>query len=323
LTLLDSIVDGVITLRQESKKSYICRELFFNKLRGIPIDCPRYCFSLYNGIFFALDSSFDLNLIERLKNNVPKHRGFDFEETTDLPNDKNLPYLYRNTFLNEIINGSNIVTMEFDSRIPDELILSILFRTIFSWIVSAKPVLINNFEWGFYSILKKILLFFVHPEKVNDSLLNEKLDFFKLYKEYVAKNEQNDSPNENKSNLNGFEISINKIIPAVYKNNNKITNHHDVLNIIDGNNTKNLISDFKFIDRIKKIHNIHNLVVIKNRFSRDYNNNNNNVLLSEGNYFKFYLRGNNIIIKSIGSSKRIYGAFNQNDDLIVDWYPLI
>jgi hypothetical protein len=323
LTLLDSIVDGVITLRQESKKSYTYRELFFNKLRGIPIDCPRYCFSLYNGIFFALDSSSDLNLIERLKNNELKHGGFDFKETTDMPNDKNKPYQSPNTFLNEIINGSNIVTMEFDSRIPNELILSVLFRTIFSWIVSAKPVLINNFEWGFYSILKKILLFYLHPEKVNDSLVDEKLDFCKIYKDYVSKNEQNNLPKENKSNLDEIEISVNKIIPAVYKNNNKNTNHLDVLNIIDGNNTKNLISDFKFIDRIKKIHNIHNLVIIKNRFSQDYNYNNNNVLLSEGNYFKVYLRRNNIIIKSISPSKQIYGAFNQNDDLFVDWYPLI
>jgi KaiC/GvpD/RAD55 family RecA-like ATPase len=323
LTLLDSIVDGVITLRQESKKSFTCRELFFNKLRGIPIGCPRYCFSLYNGIFFALDSSSDLNLIERFKNNELKHSGFDFKETTDLPNDKTKPYQSPNTFLNEIINGSNIVTMEFDSRIPDELILSVLFRTIFSWVVSAKPVFINNFEWGFYSILKKILLFFVHPEKADDLLLNEKLDFFKIYKEYVAKNEQNSSSKENKSNLDEFEISVNKIIPTVYKNNNKNTNRHDVLNIIDGNNTKNLISDFKFIDRIKRIHNIHNLVIIKNRLSKDYDTNNNNVLLSEGNYFKIYLRGNNIIIKSIGPSKQIYGAFNQNDDLFVDWYPLI
>ena len=326
LTLLDSIVDGVITLRQDSKKSYTYRELFFNKLRGIPIDCTKYCFSLYNGIFFALDSSSELNLIEKFKNNELKHNGFDFKETTYLPNDKNKPYQSPNTILNEIINGNKIVTTEFDSRIPNELISSVLFRTIFSWIVSARPVLINNFEWGFYSILKKILLFSIQTEKVNDLLLNEKLDFFKIYKDYVANNEQNNSPQENKSNLDNFEALINNIIPAVYSNSNSNSNsinHNDVLNIIDGNNTKNLISDFKFIDRIKSLHSIHNLVIIKNGFSQDHNINNNNVLLSEGNYFKIYLKGNNIIIKSIGPSKRIYGAFNQNDDLFVDWYPLI
>jgi hypothetical protein len=212
--------------------------------------------------------------------------------------------------------------MEFDSRIPNELILSVLFRTLFSRIVSAKPVLINNFQWGFYSILRKILLFFVHPEKVNDLLLNEKLDFFKIYKEYVANNEQNNSPKENKSNLDEFEVSINNIIPSVYNNNNNM-NHHGILNIIDGNNTKDLISDFKFIDRIKRLHNIHNLVIIKNVSPQDHNNSNNNVLLSEGNYFKVYLKGNNIIMKSISPSKRIYGAFSQSDDLFVDWYPLI
>ncbi len=322
LTLLDSIVDGVITLRQELKKTYTYRELFFNKLRGITIDCPKYCFSLYNGIFFALDSSSDLNLIEKFKKNKLNYNGLNFKEITYLPDDKNKPYQSPNTVLNEIINGSSIVTMEFDSQIPNELILSILFGPLFSCIVSAKPVFINNFEWGFYSLLKKILLFFVQPEKVNDLLFNEKLNFFKIYKEYVAKKEQNNSPKENLGNLDLFDVSINNIISTVHKNTDKNISHNGVLNIIDGNNSKNLISDFEFIDRLKRIHNVHNLIIIKNRFAKDYGNNNNNILLSEGNYFKIFLKGNNVIIKSLIPSKRIYGAFNQNEDLFVDWYPL-
>lgn len=322
LTLLDSIVDGVITLRQESKKSYTFRELSYNKLRGIPIDCPKYCFSLYNGIFFSLDSASDLNLIEKVKSHELKHNGFDFKGITDLLNDKNKPFPSPNTFLNELINGSNLLSIEFDSRIPNELILSVLFRTLFSWIVSAKTVLINNFQWDFYSILKKILFLFIQPEKVKDLLFNEKLDFFKIYNEYVANSERNNSPKGNKSNSNEFEASINNIISAFYKNNNNM-NHQGVLNIIDGNSTNSLINDFNFVDCIKKLSNIHNLVIIKNMFSPDNNGNNNNALLSEGNYFKVYLKGNNIIIKSINPSKRIYGAFNQNDALFVDWYPLI
>ena len=113
-------------------------------------------------------------------------------------------------------------------------------------------------------------------------------------------------------------------MPAVYNNNNNNNNrnHQDVLNIIDGNKAKNYFSDFKFVDRIKRIHNIHNLVILKNRFSKDHDINSNPVLLSEGNYFKICLKGNNVIIKSVRPSKQVYGAFNQNDDLFVDWYPL-
>src|ERR687893_9822 len=55
-TLLDSIVDGVITLNNEFEKSNQYRELHINKLRGLSVNCPKYYFSLFSGMFFALDS---------------------------------------------------------------------------------------------------------------------------------------------------------------------------------------------------------------------------------------------------------------------------
>ena len=54
-TLLDSIVDGVITLKNEFKQPNQYRKLFINKLRGISINCSKYYFSLSDGFFFVLD----------------------------------------------------------------------------------------------------------------------------------------------------------------------------------------------------------------------------------------------------------------------------
>ncbi len=323
-TLLDSIVDGVITLTQEFKKSYIYRELFFNKLRGVSVVCPKYYFSLYNGIFFALDSSSNLNLIERFKNNEPKYNEFNIKEILDSTYNKDKPCPPKNTILSEIINGNNITTMEFDSKIPNELILSVLFKPLFSWIVSNKPVLINNFEWNFYSILKKFLLFFVSPEIVNDLLLNEKLDFFKMYKDYFVNNEQNYSHRENNEGLDEVGVSISKTMSDILQNASKNLNHDNILNIVDGDNTKKLFSNLKFINRLKRSTNIHNLIIIKtNGFPKGYNkNNNNNALLSEGNYYKIIFKGKNILMKPIDPSKRIYGAFSENNNLFLDWYPL-
>ncbi len=327
LTLLDSIVDGVITLRQELKKSHTHRELFFNKLRGISIDCPKYYFSLHNGLFFALDSASGLNLMEKFKNNEPKHDGFYIKEKTiDSQNNKDKPYQSLNTVLNETINSSNLTTMEFDSRMSNELILSLLFKPLFSWIESGKPISISNFEWNFYSVLKKFLLFFASPKLTNDLLLNEKFDLFEIYKDYIVSNEQYNSHEESHGNLDEFEASISKTISDALKKTGKKPNHDSVLNIIDGNNTNHLFSNLKFIDSLKKNANIHNLIVIKkNRFpKKDYNNinNNNNPLLSEGNYFKIVFEGKNIMLKSINPSKGIYGAYIENNGLFVGWYPL-
>ena len=69
-TLLDSIVDGVITLKYEFKNSNYYRKLFINKLRGISMDCTRYNFSLFKGLFSIIDSIDDLNIFEKLKINT-------------------------------------------------------------------------------------------------------------------------------------------------------------------------------------------------------------------------------------------------------------
>jgi KaiC/GvpD/RAD55 family RecA-like ATPase len=58
--ILDSIVDGIITLKREDK-STIIRKLFINKLRGISINCSKYYFSLFDGFFYVFDSYTDLN----------------------------------------------------------------------------------------------------------------------------------------------------------------------------------------------------------------------------------------------------------------------
>jgi hypothetical protein len=80
----------------------------------------------------------------------------------------------------------------------------------------------------------------------------------------------------------------------------------------------------KIIDCLKKNPNIHNLIIIKNTYSTDEDNNKViNALVSEGNYFKIVLKGKNIIIKSISPTKGIFGAFNENNGMFVDWYPLV
>jgi KaiC/GvpD/RAD55 family RecA-like ATPase len=314
ITLLDSIVDGVITLTHKFKKSNQYRELFINKLRGIAIDYPKYYFSLFNGLFFVFDSLNDLNIFEKLKIKKYSQKKLRF-------NKNKLYFKYckfhknQNIFINELLNSNKLVTMDFDPDIHNDLILSILAKPLFCWIVSDNPVLINNFQWNFYSLLKKVMLFFIQPELVDNNLLNEKFDFSKFNTNYDINGEQNNTFNENKGNFENFETSINKFLSQIHKNTNK-NHNYNILNLIDGNNFSHLFSNLKFFDVLKRS-SANNLIILKNRSHTD-----NKMLLSESNYYKIILKGKHIFIKSTNPSQPMYGVINEKDNLFVDWYPL-
>ncbi|MBA3749747.1 MAG: AAA family ATPase [Nitrosopumilus sp.] len=314
VTLLDSIVDGVITLTNDFKKSTYSRELFINKLRGISIDCPRYYYSLFNGIFSVFNSLNDINIFEKVKlkkfylNKLGFNKDRIFLKHCKSPKNQN-------TFLNDLLNNNKIVTMEFDPSIQNELILSIIIRPLFCRIISDSPVSVNNFQWNFYSLLKKFMLFFIQPEFLDKNLLNEQLDFSKLINNYKTIDEQNNIHKESKDNFENFETSLNKFISQISKNSSK-KQKFNILNIMDGNNFDHLFSNFKFIEVLKRS-SANNLVVLKNRPCMDIE-----VLLSESNYYKIILKGKNILIQSINSSRHTYGVLDEKDSLFVNWSPL-
>jgi KaiC/GvpD/RAD55 family RecA-like ATPase len=67
LGILDSIVDGVVTLDNSISDSTSNRQLTINKLRGLPIRCSSYSYSLYGGVFYTSDIIKDLNIISALE----------------------------------------------------------------------------------------------------------------------------------------------------------------------------------------------------------------------------------------------------------------
>ena len=81
--------------------------------------------------------------------------------------------------------------MEFDSNLNNELILSILLKPLFCWIVSDNMILINHFDWNFYSMLKNIMHFFVSPDLLDNNLLNKQLNYLKFVADYNDDYEDN------------------------------------------------------------------------------------------------------------------------------------
>ena len=319
-TLLDSIVDGVITLKHEFRNQNHYRKLFIDKLRGIPIECAKYYFSIFNGLFFAFDTLNDLNLFEKFQIN-------QFSQNKFVINKNKLINRYckyqkkNNDFLIEAFNSNKLVTMEFDSNLNNELILSTLLKPLFCWIISNNLILINNFSCNFYSILKKIMLFLVDPELIDTNLLNEKLDFLKFTGGYKVSDEQNKlSLKEKKDGFENFKNSINEILSELSKKNknnfNNSQSYMNVLNILNGNNLSHLFANFKFVDFIKSS-SVNNLIILKNGSSVD-----TDVLLSESTYYKIVLKGKNIIIKSKNPPTHFFGAINERNNYFVDWCPM-
>lgn len=317
-TLLDSIVDGVITLKYEFKNSNYYRKLFINKLRGISMDCSKYNFSLFKGFFSVIDSIDDLNIFEKLKINTSFSDKIVINKN-DLYN-KYKTYKKNNAnILNDLFSTNRLVTMEFDSNLNNELILSILLKPLFCWIVSDNMILINHFDWNFYSMLKNIMHFFIPSDLLDNNLLNKQLNYLKFVANYDDDYDGQNKPFENKKDKS-FEDSINKSLSEILeienKNKNKNHNFNNMLNILDGNITSHLVSNVKFVDFIKR-HPIHNLIILKNGKSV-----NTDILLSESKYYKIVLKGKNILIKSITPPAYNFGAINESDSYFVDWYPL-
>ena len=320
-TLLDSIVDGVITLKNEFKQPNQYRKLFINKLRGISINCSKYYFSLSDGFFFVLDPLDELNLFEKLKTNeFAATNRFGYSSRNKFPY-KHASGNYqnnKNNFFMKLLRDNKLITMEFDSDLHHEMILSMVLGPLLYWINYNNLILVNNFNWNFYSMLKEVMLYFVGPEALASNLMNETLDFSYFAKNNGGMDYGQDKPLGQKGICEKFNDSINKILSPIQEaSQNKKNTHNNTLNIMDGNNSGHLISTPEFVNTLKQSQ-LNSLIILKGNSSI-----NNGALLSESKYYKIVLRGKNILIKSASPSKLVFGALNENNNhLLVDWCPM-
>ena len=312
--LLDSIVDGVITLKYEYECPRYYRKLFCSKLRGIPINCSQYYYTLFNGVFSVFDSFPTLNIFEQFKskNNYPYQKRFLINKNKGYRNN-----IYKQKNIDIFIKFFNnkLVTLDFDLNISDELILSLLFKSLFYWLASNNLILISNFQWNFYSMLKKVILSLHSHKLLANNLLNDLIDYHNFETICNTCEQENKSCYEKKDIFNMIQDYINGILSPILKNKNY--NHdNNILNIIDGNNNAHLISNIKYIDFIKKSP-FNNIIILKQHNSVD-----TSVLLSKSEYYKIILKDSNILLEPTNSLISAFGALNLNKNYFIDWFPL-
>jgi KaiC/GvpD/RAD55 family RecA-like ATPase len=141
-TAIDSVVDGVVTLSEESFQGRRLREIFLTKLHGVKISRPRYSFSLENGIFHSFDpyrqSDFGLGG-RRPESLAPKrgadrrHHGTGFQS------------------LDEALGGGyptkSLTWVEVDPRVDSMVVEAFLSATIREWATTGGSVLVQASEW--------------------------------------------------------------------------------------------------------------------------------------------------------------------------------
>jgi KaiC/GvpD/RAD55 family RecA-like ATPase len=311
--LLDSIVDGVVTLNYEYEFPRYYRKLFCSKLRGIPIICSQYYYTLFNGFFYVFDSFLNLNIFEQFKskNGYPYQKKFSIDKNREYRSNR---YRQKNTDTDIFIKlfNNKLVTLEFDLNINDELILSLIFKPLFYWLASNNLILITDFQRNFYPILKKAILNFHSYKFLASNLLNDLIDYHKFETVYNSCGKENQSCCEEKDIFNEVQNSINEILSPILKN----KSYNNILNLINGNNIVHLISNIKYIDLIKS-GSFNNIIILKKQNSMD-----TNVLLSNGEYYKIILKDSNILLESKNSLISAFGALNLNKNYFIDWFPL-
>jgi hypothetical protein len=207
-----------------------------------------------------------------------------------------------------------LVTLEFDLNISDELIISLLFRSLFYWLVSKNLLLISNFQWNLYAMLKEIILSFQSHKSLANNLLNDLIDYRNLETIYNTYERENQRCYEKKDNFDRMQDYIQEILSPILKNKNY--NYDNILNIIDGNDIVHLISNIKYIDFIKK-NPFNNVIILKKQKSVD-----TSVLLAKSEYYRFILKNSNILLQPKNSLISAFGALNLNKNYFIDWFPL-
>jgi KaiC/GvpD/RAD55 family RecA-like ATPase len=175
LGILDSIVDGVITLENLISNSTNSRKLTIDKLRGIPVKCNTYCYSLFDGVFRSADSVFELNLFDKIDKARPSLSQVALESKNIVT--KHRPTKPNSEFTN-IFKEDHFINLVVDNKICHELFLSVMVKPLLNWLeIPVNLLMINNFTNTFRYKCKQVLGMHLHSDLLNSKVIGQELNF--------------------------------------------------------------------------------------------------------------------------------------------------
>ena len=319
LGILDSIVDGVITLNNSISESTNNRLMTINKLRGLPIRCSSYSYSLYEGVFYTSDLVRDLNLFSSFEKIKP------FHERSNLSTEGSKQSKARKVDkfeLRELFMKNSFIIIFVENEISNELLISLLLKPLCFWMDKTDhKMMLNNFGLGFRYSCERILNYHLSKDKVTNKLITQEIDFSSSY---GIHRDQSDMENfHGRENGIDFEkikqLSVNSKTSNDPKLYNSLPKQDEtkILNILNVANLWSLI-DNESILKILQDNFAKNVIIVNNS-----KQNLNHQLMVKGIIVKMNLVGKNVLIRLLDDDITLFETIVERSQLFVEWRPVL
>lgn len=321
LGILDSIVDGVITLDNIIFESTNNRQLTINKLRGLPIKCSSYSYSLYNGVFYTSDLINDLNLFSAFEKIKPFHERSKL--IVSKPSTKSKSKMLDNFDVKELFIENNFISIFVKNDINNELLISLLLKPLCFWMNKTNnKMMLNNFGPDFKYLCERILSYHLSAEKVKDKLLKQEIDFAGssgILRDRYEKEELHGG--DNRINLEKLKHTI-KLSSETSTNSKQydsipLQDETNILNILNASDLLSLINDESFLNLLEDSF-ATNVIIVKHPVT-----NLNLHFLEKGIHFKMNLVGKNILIQLMNNDIILFETIIDRSRLFVEWRPVL
>jgi len=319
LGILDSIVDGVITLNNSISESTNNRLMTINKLRGLPIRCSSYSYSLYEGVFYTSDLVRDLNLFSSFEKIKP------FHERSNLSTEGSKQSKARKVDkfeLRELFMKNSFIIIFVENEISNELLISLLLKPLCFWMDKTDhKMMLNNFGLGFRYSCERILNYHLSKDKVTNKLITQEIDFSSSY---GIHRDQSDMENfHGRENGIDFEkikqLSVNSKTSNDPKLYNSLPKQDEtkILNILNVANLWSLIDNESILKILQD--NFAKNVIIVNNSKRNLNHQ----LMEKGIIVKMNLVGKNVLIRLLDDDIILFETIVEKSRLFVEWRPVL
>ncbi|MDR4491004.1 MAG: gas vesicle protein GvpD P-loop domain-containing protein [Candidatus Nitrosocosmicus sp.] len=319
LGILDSIVDGVITLENHIVDSTNSRKLTINKLRGVPVQCNTYCYSLYGGVFRSADNISEINLFDKInKTNANttrvtiKQKDTLFKKSTTKPNLE----------VTNIFKEDNFINLVVDNKICQELFLSAMIKPLLDWIkIPVNLLMVNNFSNNFRYKCQQILGIHMQTELLNNKVIVQELNFAEPFgirrdnhseASFIKYNDGNNLSGQEKINnvpplLTGFTTKPNELLEK--KDNIKI------LNLMNSDNIQSLLRE-DYFDKLLRENFTVNVIVHQITSTLD------KTFAKDNTWWEMKVEGKNLLLNRMGSNSITYQTIMDTERFLINWYPI-
>jgi len=321
LGILDSIVDGVITLENDLHGSNNCRKLKINKLRGLPIHCNTYFYSLHTGVFYSSDLVSSLNLFESLSEVKPyyERKSQTLNKKTSNFNRMKFPF----SQIEDFFKHSKIVQISIDGIISNEVLISVLLKPLLVWLQQSEnhKLMINNFGKDFRNLCKKILGYHLSEEVFKTKIIDQEIDF-KTSFGITLTEQQTQSANGRdidmrinsliQNNQSPSNIAIGSASNSSADNGNQVK----ILNILNSSHIEPLLYDDSFMNLLAESFTTNVIIQTSALNSQDK-------LLKNANYCEIRTDGKNLLLQIKNYDSSQYQMVADKDRLFITWHPIL